>query len=167
MKCPAVFQPSTCNVEGTRSHAIGLLAYLGGPYLWDSGHSKHVSLGSQGFAMVVVSDQGQLAGNVLGVSQMGLGSQALSAIPNLVGLQTWNYTLLREPGGSLIHMSSLEQSSSKLLIVYNHDDVQVAILRERAFIVQVPVASRAVIHFLPYELGVTGYPYSCSYNLQE
>ena len=37
-------------MEGAMSRAIGLVAYLGGPRLCHSGHAKHVSPGSQGFA---------------------------------------------------------------------------------------------------------------------
>ena len=74
-----------CILEGPRSRANSLVAYLGGPRVYHSGHAKLDSLGSQGFA---VGDKDDLGGTswdiMMGGSQMGLGSRARSAIPSLV-----------------------------------------------------------------------------------
>ena len=51
-----------CILEGARSHAIGLVAYLGGPRLRHRWHAKLVSLGSQSFGGGDSGDLEELVG---------------------------------------------------------------------------------------------------------
>ena len=49
-------------MEGAKSHAISLVAYLGGPAFAIIRHMKHVSLGSQEFASGDRGNLGELVG---------------------------------------------------------------------------------------------------------
>ena len=91
--CPPLLTPpwetgamtkGECTWEGTRSHATGLVAYLGGPLLYHIGMQNLIAWGSQGFGSDVRGGLVELAGKHHGWFSDGIRFPSPLTMPNLV-----------------------------------------------------------------------------------